>query len=346
MSRIYSQSESPRVGVIGLGLIGGSIAKRLGAKEVTGVLDNNLVTCQSAEAEGFRVYSSVAELAENVDLIFVATPMPEMKSVFDQIGNAGDSGRLVVSDVGSVKSPTRSLVRSRRRTWAYVGGHPMAGTEFSGFAAASTDLLRGARWVLCLEEETNLSAFLTVADVISRAIGARVIPLQAKHHDSAVARISHLPYVVSAALSQIVASSSSPELLYQLAAGSFRDGTRVAGTPPMLSKEMCYQNRKALTSVLRKYVELLEHLSDDLDSDSNSDSDKAILEFFQTGFAGRMSYLDSSAEANLHSVDLSEDEHTVRSSIIEVGQRGGMITRLVMTKNEELLEFSLPRRQT
>jgi prephenate dehydrogenase len=342
MSRLYSQSESLRVGVIGLGLIGGSIAKRLGVKEVTGVLDNNPVTCESAEVEGFRVYSSVSELAENVDLIFVATPMPEMKSVFDQIGDADDSGRLVVSDVGSVKSPTRSLVRSRRRTWAYVGGHPMAGTEFSGFAAASTDLLRGARWVLCLEEETDLSAFLSVADVISRAIGARVIPLQAKHHDSAVARISHLPYVVSAALSQIVESSSSPELLYQLAAGSFRDGTRVAGTPPMLSKEMCYQNREALTSVLRKYVELLEHVSDDLDSDS----DKALLEFFQTGFAGRMSYLDSSAEANLHSVDLSEDEYTVRSSIIEAGQRGGMITRLVMTKNEEYLEFSLPRRQT
>lgn len=338
MLREISSSASNRVGIIGLGLIGGSIAKRLGPKVVVGVFDTNPSTLQSAEASGFKIFDSIRELAEQVDVIFIATPMPEMSDVFDQIDMAINVSQLIVSDVGSVKMTTRQVVLSKRRAWNFVGGHPMAGTESFGFSAASPDLLRGARWVLCIEKETDLTSFMKLAEIITQEIGARVVPLESTVHDSAVANISHLPYVLSSALSQIVESSSNSKLLYQLAAGSFRDGTRVSGTPPTLSRDMCYQNRDSLKLLIREYVRLLEVFSAELDSNVIA----GVSLFFEKGNEARNEFLNSNENSAVKIVELDGKDDTGKVKIAELGRMGGVITRVLTTTNQRALEFLVP----
>ena len=338
MKRDSSNTAPTKIGIVGLGLIGGSIAKRLGPSSVVGAFDTNLETLRSAEAEGFKTYSSIRELAENVEIIFVATPMPEMSDVFDQIDRASNASELLVSDVGSVKSTTRRLVFSKKRSWKFIGGHPMAGTESFGFSAASSDLLRGARWVLCIEEDTDFNSFLKLVEIITRDIGARVVPLESSVHDLAVANISHLPYVVSSALSQMVDSSPSHNLFYQLAAGSFRDATRVSGTPPTLSRDMCYQNRDSLIPVVREYIQLLESLYQDLQLSVNT----GVSTFFEKGNHARNRYLSANDDSSVLIVNLGENEEILKMKVIELGCQGGTITKALDLENQKALEFLVP----
>ena len=152
-----------------------------------------------------------------------------------------------MTDVGSVKAPVLAAARAAGLAGRYVGGHPMAGVERSGFAATDPALLDGAVWVLALEEDTDLAGWLTVAELVTAA-GCRVLPTTAAAHDEAQARISGLPHLLAAALA--VAGGTGGPLAGALAAGSFRDGTRVAGSRPELIAALCDGNRDALAGVL------------------------------------------------------------------------------------------------
>jgi len=136
----------------------------------------------------------------------------------------------------------------------FVGGHPMAGTEFAGFAVSDPDLFDRAAWVLCVEPDTVLSQWLRVARMLT-GCGVRVVPATAAEHDDAVARISHLPHLLAAALAT-VAGAGGP-LALTLAAGSFRDGTRVAGTPQALPAAMVRGNGPAVDDAVAATIELL-----------------------------------------------------------------------------------------
>src|SRR5215212_6996516 len=143
-----------------------------------------------------------------------------------------------VTDLGSVKRPVLETagagVGSR-----FVGGHPMCGTERSGHAAVDPGLFSGARWALCLEPDTELPRWLRVAEV-ALAVGAEVVPLTAAEHDDAVAAISHVPHLLAAALA--AAAADAGPLALALAAGSFRDGTRVIGSDPAFVTAMVEGN--------------------------------------------------------------------------------------------------------
>jgi prephenate dehydrogenase len=160
--------------------------------------------------------------------------------VLDEIANAGYSG--LVTDVVSVKEPVRDLVARRlkgsgMRLAGYVGGHPMAGRETAGFAATDPALFQGCAWVLCLDEETDLDDWLALARLLT-GLGARVVPATAEDHDRVVATVSHVPHLLAAAL----ATAVDDPLAGTLAAGSFRDGTRVAASAPELVASMCGGN--------------------------------------------------------------------------------------------------------
>jgi prephenate dehydrogenase len=246
------------VAVIGLGLIGGSLLRALAAAghEVTG-FDADPATRDGAAGAGFRVAGSAFEAAARAEVVVLAVPLPVLPEVLP--GLARHDG--LITDVTSVKTPVLDLAR-RHRLPRFVGGHPMAGKETSGFAAADPALFTGCTWVLGLEPETALDDWLTLA-ALCTSFGARVVPATAAEHDRAVAQVSHVPHLLAAALARQLAGNP---LAGALAAGSFRDGTRVAATRAELTAAMCGGNAAEVEHTLHAVLGDLHHLHDLLET--------------------------------------------------------------------------------
>jgi prephenate dehydrogenase len=282
------------VAVIGIGLIGGSLLRALAAAGhwVIGY-DLDPATramartgaAQAPRESRWQVAASIPDAVGPADLVVIGTPLTAVAHVLDEIANAGFTG--LVTDVVSVKLPVRDLVARRlqgggMRLAGYVGGHPMAGRETAGFAAADPALFRDCAWVLCLDEETNLGDWLGLARLIT-SLGARVVPTTSEDHDRVVATVSHVPHLLAVALATAVADP----LAATLAAGSFRDGTRVAASAPELIASMCGGNAGPVMDALDAVFGQLDEARDALDSD---DPIAAVRKWAQAGNAARSSW--------------------------------------------------------
>jgi prephenate dehydrogenase len=252
------------VAVIGMGLIGGSLLQALAARghRVVG-FDADPATratartaaARAAAGNRWQVAGTVRDAIAGVELVVLAVPLPAVPGVLAEL-----SGHpALITDVTSVKGPVRDLARD----FAFVGGHPMAGKETSGFAAADPALFAGCAWVLCLEPgHTDVADWLRLATLFT-SLGARVVPATADEHDRAVAAVSHVPHLVAAALTTAMAGDP---LAAALAAGSFRDGTRVAATRPELIAAMCGGNAAAVGPALDAVATTLADLRAALDA--------------------------------------------------------------------------------
>jgi prephenate dehydrogenase len=210
----------PPVSVVGLGQLGGSLAAALaGAGRAVSGWDVDPAARAAAEAHGVQVTQQLT------GVVVLAVPLPAMGSALD--GLRIDPG-ATITDLGSVKVPVLAELGPALGD-RFVGGHPMCGTERSGHTAVDPDLFTGARWALCLEPDTDLRRWLRVAE-IALAVGAEVVPVTAAEHDDAVAAISAVPHLLAAALA--AAAGQAGPLALSLAAGSFRDGTRVIASDP------------------------------------------------------------------------------------------------------------------
>jgi prephenate dehydrogenase len=262
------------VAVIGMGIIGGSLLRALAASGhwVIGYdLDPSTRAmartgaAQAPKDARWQVSASTTDAVATADLVVIATPLTAAAQVLDEIATAGYSG--LVTDVVSVKEPMRDLVARRLRGGGlrlagYVGGHPMAGKESGGFAVTDPAMFTDCAWVLCLDPETSLEDWLTMARLVT-SLGARVVPTTAKEHDRVVAAVSHVPHLLAVAL----ASEIGNPLAGTLAAGSFRDGTRVAGTSPELIASMCGGNAGPVLDALDAVLARLDTAREGLDSD-------------------------------------------------------------------------------
>jgi prephenate dehydrogenase len=242
--------------------------------------------------------------------VVVATPLDAMPTVLS--GLSTSDGPLV-TDVGSVKVPVLAAARAAGLAGRYVGGHPMAGVERSGFAASDPDLLAGAVWVLTLEEDTDLTGWLTVAELVTAA-GGRVLPTTAAAHDEAQARISGLPHLLASALA--VAGGAGGPLAGALAAGSFRDGTRVAGTRPELIAALCDGNRSALVRVLDGALADLTRARDALAGGGT------VLPLATAGHHARRAWADAAPAVG---VTRGRDAPTLRADLLALGAAGGTL---------------------
>lgn len=220
----------PPVGVVGLGQLGGSLAAALAAagREVSG-WDVDPAARDAAAARGVTITQELG------GVVVLAVPLPVMATALDGLTVDPDA---TVTDLGSVKRPVVAELGAAygRR---FVGGHPMCGTERSGHTATDPALFTAARWALCVEPDTDLARWLRVAEV-ALAVGAVVVPVTAPEHDDAVAAISHVPHLLAAALA--AAAADAGPLALALAAGSFRDGTRVIGSDPAFVTAMVEGN--------------------------------------------------------------------------------------------------------
>ena len=262
------------VAVIGMGLIGGSLLRAL-ASAGHWVIGYDLDpatramartgAAQAPRESRWQVAPSIGDAVASVDLVVLAVPLTAVALVLDQVAGAGYTG--LVTDVVSVKQPVRDLVSRRLRAGGlrlagYVGGHPMAGRETAGFAAGDPALFHGCAWVLCLDEETSLDDWLALARLFT-GIGARIVPTTAEDHDRVVATVSHVPHLLAAAL----ASAVSDPLAATLAAGSFRDGTRVAASAPDLVAAMTGGNAGPVLDALDAVMDRLDEVREALESD-------------------------------------------------------------------------------
>jgi len=280
------------IAVVGLGLIGGSALRALAmAGHTLRGYDTDPATratartaaAQAPAAARWRVAGGLGEAVDGTELVVLAVPLPAVEEVLVDLVGTGYAG--LVTDVTSVKAPVRALVAQRlhrppTRLAGFVGGHPMTGAETTGFAAADPSRFTGCAWALCLEPDTSLADWLTLADLVTR-LGARVVPTTADEHDRAVAAVSHVPHLLAAALA---ASVAGDPLALTLAAGSFRDGTRVAASPPALTASICGGNPAAVAPALAAVTAALAGATAALES---PDPIRALRDWLAPGAAAR-----------------------------------------------------------
>ena len=230
-----------RANVVGTGLIGASIGLALRAQgwHVTGS-DHDEARAKEALAHG-----ALDEVGTdpNAEVTFVATPV---SSVAAAARRALADTHGFVTDVGSVKGPIVAAVGSSR----FIGGHPMAGSEQEGLQGADAELFAGATWVLTPTETTDAGAYALVRSVVS-SLGADVVAIPPERHDALVALVSHVPHLVAATLMGLAAEGAEEHAsLLRLAAGGFRDMTRIAAGHPGIWPDICAENRAAIVAAL------------------------------------------------------------------------------------------------
>ncbi|RSX50681.1 prephenate dehydrogenase [Bifidobacterium callimiconis] len=252
--------EARVIAVAGLGLIGGSLARRLaecGRRVIA--WNHRPAPYEQARAAGIECVDDVTDLARAVpDVLVLCTPLKAMPDVLAKLAPVLDS-RTVLTDVGSVKGQVRDEVKAAGLNDLYVGAHPMAGNEFSGYAASDPSLYDDALWAVTFDECTSYDRLLVVIDMICEGVGDRIIAIDDDTHDQAAALISHMPHVVSTALANELAETPSRNIAQALAAGCWRDMTRVALTDPDRTRAMVEEDAANV-------AQLLHHMSDRLES--------------------------------------------------------------------------------
>ena len=244
---------SPRATVIGTGLIGGSVGIAL-RKQGWHTSAVDLDADVAAEAVRIGAADEVG-FDEGSDLVVVAAPVGAIPELALDVLQRTEA---VVTDVGSTKAEICGAVDHPR----FVGGHPMAGSEQDGLDGARDDLFDGAMWVLTPLESTDTEAFATVRAMV-RSLGAETLALPPDVHDQLVAQVSHVPHLTAATLMNLAdVSSIEHQALLRLAAGGFRDMTRISAGRPAIWPDICLANSPAIVDGLDRLIGALGTVRD------------------------------------------------------------------------------------
>lgn len=250
-----------KIAIIGTGLVGASLGMALrrldGVASVTGY-DRDAAQLATAHQRGAVTTpaGSAAEAAAGADIVVLAVDVSAVPSVAEEVAPALRSG-AILTDVASVKASVVEAMQAAAPEGVHViGGHPMAGSHEAGAAHASADLFVGATYLLTPTVDTDTDAYRTLHGLILRT-GARPLAVAPDHHDALVAVVSHLPQLAATTLMNLAADRARAEHagLLLLAAGGFRDATRVAASNPDLWVDICAENRDAIVAVLDDYRE-------------------------------------------------------------------------------------------
>ncbi len=247
-----SPSDRRRAVVVGTGLIGGSIGMALREQgwHVTG---RDVDQQRAEQGLALGALDAVGE-DPSAELTFICTPVG---SIAEEARGALARGG-VVTDVGGVKAPVVTTVDHPR----FVGGHPMAGSEQEGMDGADSGLFEGATWVLTPTVATDADAYTLVRSVVT-SLGADVVALAPERHDELVATVSHVPHLAAATLMALAGDGAVEQgPMLRLAAGGFRDMTRIAAGHPGIWPDICAENRQAIVEALDRLVAALSNMRD------------------------------------------------------------------------------------
>lgn len=284
-----------KVGFVGLGLIGGSVAKALRHYypdcEIT-AFDKSRETLALAMQENVVTTSSSAidDSFRNCDYIFLCTPVSYNNAYLKQIMRYLDSG-CILTDVGSVKSSIHEEVRALGLDASFIGGHPMAGSEKSGYANARPVLIENAYYILTPGERVPAEKVSAFQELIA-SLKALPILLDYHQHDLITGTISHLPHIIASGLVNFVKDHDSrDELMKLLAAGGFKDITRIASSSPAMWQQICLLNRDNISEVLGQFIKALDGVKTLVDAGDSG----ALHAFFSSSREYRNSMPEISA---------------------------------------------------
>ncbi|MCV6973020.1 prephenate dehydrogenase [Mycobacterium bourgelatii] len=305
----------PPVCVLGLGLIGGSILRAAAGagREVFGY-NRSVEGAQGATSAGYDastdLTATLARAAETQALIVLAVPMPALPNMLAHIRESAPDCPL--TDVTSVKLAVLDEVVAAGLQARFVGGHPMTGTAHSGWAAGHGGLFNRAPWVISVDDHVDPDVWVMVM-TLALDCGAVVVPAKSDEHDAAAAAISHLPHLLAEALA--VTAAEVP-LAFALAAGSFRDATRVAGTAPDLVRAMCESNTSQLVPVTDTVIDLLTRARESLACNGS------VADLVDAGHAARVRY-ESFPRSDIITVTIGAERW--REQLAAAGRAGGVI---------------------
>ena len=301
--------------VLGLGLIGGSIMRAAAAagREVFGY-NRSVEGAHGALADGFdattELNDTLTRAADTGALIVLAVPMPALPAMLAHVSELAP--KCPLTDVTSVKTAVLDEVVAAGLRDRFVGGHPMTGTESSGWAAGHAGLFTAAPWVISVDDHVDPVVWWMVM-TLALDCGALVVPAKSDEHDTAAAAISHLPHLLAEALA--VTAAEIP-LAFALAAGSFRDATRVAGSAPELVRAMCESNSVHLLQAVDRMIDLLSRARDSLDWDNS------VAELVEAGHAARTRY-DNFPRSDIFAVVIGAPNW--RNELAAAGRAGQVI---------------------
>jgi prephenate dehydrogenase len=260
-----------RIAVVGLGLIGGSLVKSLRRAvpdcKLTGVDFHEVLVLAHDDLDAVFLPEKLAEALSDADLVFLATPVGVILRLLPEVAEAVRPG-AVVTDVGSTKGRIVDQATQHFRDERYfIGGHPMAGSERGGWENAEADLFENAAYVLTPAPNSPANALEALANLL-QALGARIIILDPEEHDRLVAEVSHLPQLLAVALTNFIARHGQEhESRLQLAAGGFRDMTRIAASPFSIWQDILNSNRANVRQSLQEFIAVLQQMARDLEND-------------------------------------------------------------------------------
>jgi prephenate dehydrogenase len=285
-----------KLAIIGVGLIGGSFALALKqakvAAHVVGV-GRSAANLELALERGAidSIAADPAAAARGADLVFLATPVSYYPKILSSMSL---HSKAVVTDAGSTKRDVVAAARNalKEKVAQFVPGHPIAGAEKSGVAAATPELFRNKRVVLTPLPE-NPAAAVSKVEQAWELCGARIAKMNPEEHDGVLAAVSHLPHVLAFALVHDIAARENAAQLFSYAAGGFRDFTRIASSHPEMWRDICIANRDRLLTELGRYTKEVDALRRILES-----RDPAALEkLFTEARAARQRWLDGEFES-------------------------------------------------
>ncbi len=282
-----------RLAVIGVGLIGGSLARALRAAgevdEIIGCGRGRANLERAAELGVIDCYThDVGEAVTEADMVFLAVPLGAMRETFSAMKGhlAADA---VITDGGSAKF---SVIDDCRAVFGevlpnLVAGHPIAGTENSGVEASFAELYQNRRVILTPTNETADAALQKVT-AMWQACGGQVTVMSVEHHDEVLAATSHLPHMLAFGLVDTLARMKENDEIFRYAAGGFRDFTRIASSNPVMWRDVCVANRRALGKMMTHYLNEIRELADTIE---RGDADQ-LMEIFTRAKSARDRYID------------------------------------------------------
>lgn len=272
--------ECNQIGFIGLGLIGGSLAKavrRVYPHADIIATSGHLETIEAAAEDGTISNSRLLEMKDfsDCDLIVLCCPVQKNIEYLEGLKPFIKPGCLI-TDVGSVKGDIHRSVRALGLENCFIGGHPMAGSEHTGYGASTPYLLENAYYILTPTEQTTVHSLEDFRLFIA-SLGAIPLVMDCDKHDHATASISHLPHIIAASLVNLIARTDDPqETMKTIAAGGFRDITRIASSSPEMWQHICASNRDQILQLIDDFAAILHHMRSLIESKSSDE----IKEFF------------------------------------------------------------------
>ncbi len=282
-------------GFIGLGLIGGSLAKglkRANKNHYIMAYARHRETLETALSDGSidEALDGIGEPLRRCDYIFLCTPVSFNDEYLSAVRPYLRED-AILTDVGSVKTTIHETIKKLGMEANFIGGHPMAGSEKSGYKYSSDHLVENAYYVITPTEKSPAEKVQELKE-LALSLSALPLILDYKEHDYIVAGISHLPHLIASSLVNLVKDKDTPEQTMKLvAAGGFKDITRIASSSPVMWQQICAANRDNIEAILGDYIEALKKVRTAV-ADGN---EQAIYDLFDTSREYRNSIPDRSA---------------------------------------------------